>query len=104
MKTAVIEFQRNRVKRQRSGAASLDLVKTIGELRSALRGIGKAIEAVERLAIAQANEPASRQPRPVSNKKLTSSVRRKGTVVALPHPPEVRNDHPALPESAGAQT
>ena len=58
MKTAVLEFQRNRVRRQPSGAASLDIIKTIAELRSALHGVGKAIEAVERLAIAQVREDA----------------------------------------------
>ena len=80
MKTAVLEFQRNRVRRQQSGAASLDIMKTIGELRSALQGIGKAIEAVERLAVAQAGEGASRPRRSVSPKKATSqdACKRKG--------------------------
>jgi len=94
MKTAVLEFQRNRVRRQQSGAASLDLIKTIGELRSALRGIGKAIEAVERLVAAQANEHQS---------KRRTNAKRKGRVIALPYSPGV-NDQPVVPESAGAQT
>ena len=96
MKTAVLEFQRNRVKRQQSGAASLDIVKTIGALRSALHRIGKAIEAVERLAAAQADE--------VARKQRTSKAKRKGRLIALPHLLEVRDDQPAVPESAGVQT
>ena len=85
MKTAVLEFQRNRVRRQQSGAASVDIIKTIGELRSALYGIGKAIEAVERLAIAQAaGSYAPRRSAP--RKKLTAKAKRKLPVVALPRP------------------
>jgi len=95
MKTAVLEFHRNRVKRQQSGAASLDIVKTIGELRSALHRIGKTIEVVERLAAAQAGEAARKQ--------RASKAKRKGKVVSLPRLPEVRDDQPA-PESTGAQT
>ena len=95
MKTAVLEFQRNRVKRQQSGAASLDIIKTIGELRSALHRIGKTIESVERLAAAQADEAV--------RTRQTSRAKRKGRVVALPRLQEVRDDQPA-PESAGAQT
>jgi len=83
MKTAVLEFHRNRVKRQRPGAASPDVMKTIGELRSALCGIGKAIEAVERLAIAQANGAAG--PRRLgSPQKLKGKS--KTRVVTLPQP------------------
>ncbi len=102
MKTAVLEFQRNRVRRQQSGAASLDIMKTIGELRSALQGIGKAIEAVERLAVAQLGEDAWEPRKSASRKRLTPKAIRKGRVVALPHVPEVHDNQPA--ESAGAQT
>ena len=73
MKTAVLEFHRNRFKRQQSGAASPDIMKTIGELRSALYGIGKAIEAVERLAIAQAAGP--RRPGAPKKPKGKSKMR-----------------------------
>jgi hypothetical protein len=111
--TAVLEFQRNRVRRQQSGAASLDIIKTIGQLRSALHGIGKAIEAVERLAVAQASEGSWEQRTSTSPKKLASKAKRKGGVVALPRLPEIlnpvhgtqgRDDQPAVPDSAGAQT
>jgi hypothetical protein len=94
MKTAVLEFQRNRVKRQQSGAASVDILKTIVELRSALQSIGKAILAVERLVVAQANEHQSKQ---------RTKAKRKGRVIALRYAAGV-NDQPAVPESAGAQT
>jgi hypothetical protein len=96
----VLEFQRNRVKRQAVATASSDLVKIIVELRFALQGIGKAIEAVERLAVAQACEGASRPRTSVSRKK----AKRKGRVVTLLHLPDVRDDQPAVPESTGAQT
>ena len=76
MKTAVLEFQRNHVRRQQSGAASPDIMKTIGELRSALHRIGKTIEVVERLAAAQAEEAARKQ--------RTSKAKRKGGVVTFP--------------------
>src|SRR5450755_3569274 len=88
MKTAVLEFQRNRVKRQQSAAASAEVLKTIVELRSALQCIGNAIEAVARLAVAQAGEGASSR-RSVSQKKRASSARRKGKVVSLPHLPQI---------------
>jgi len=104
MKTAVLEFQRNRVRRQQSGAASLDIIKTIVELRAALQSIGKAIEAVGRLTAVQAEESASRPRRSASRKKLTSKSKRRGRVVALPQLPDVRDDQPAVPDSAGAQT
>jgi hypothetical protein len=81
MKTAVLEFHRNRVRRQQSGAASPDIMKTIGELRSALYGIGKAIEAVERMAIARAN--GARGPRRSGPPKRTKG-KRKMHVVMLP--------------------
>jgi hypothetical protein len=103
MKTAVLEFQQNRVKRQPVDAASADILRIIVELRSALRGIGRAIEAVERLAIARLEEDAWEPPKP-ARKKRTSKMKRKGRVIALPHLPEVRDDLPAVPESAGAQT
>lgn len=103
MKTAVLEFQRNRVKRQSVAAASADVLKTIVELRSALQCIGKAIEAVGRVTVAQAGESASRPRRSVSRKK-PSSTKRKSRVVALPHSPGVGDDQPAVPDSAGAQT
>ena len=91
MKTAVLEFQRNRVKRQPVAAASVDILTTIVELRSALQGIGKAILAVERLAIAQLQEDARGPRRSVSPRKRgqTSTARRKGRVVTLPHLPEI---------------
>jgi hypothetical protein len=93
MKTAVLEFHRNRVKRQHSGAASPEIMKTIGQLRSALCGIGKAIEAVERLAIAQA--AGAKSPRRRSSLKRSKG---KGNilVVMLPHPAQ-----PADPASPG---
>jgi hypothetical protein len=110
----VLEFQRDRVKQQQSGAASADILKTAVELRSALQCIEKAIQAVERLAIAQLGEDAwgPRESVPPQNKKKlrpnasanVSSVKRKGRVVALPHSPCARENHPAVPESAGAQT
>jgi hypothetical protein len=81
MKTAVLEFHRNRVKRQQSGAASPDIMKTIGELRSALYGIGKAIEAVERLAIAQG--AGATRPRRLGAPKRPKS-KGKMRVVMLP--------------------
>ena len=81
MKTAVLEFHRNRVKRQHSGAASPDIMKTIGELRSALHGIGKAIEAVERLAIAR-GAGAKGPRRPGAPKKFKG--KRKPHIVTLP--------------------
>jgi len=112
MKTAVIEFQRNRVRRQQSRAASLDIIKTIVELRSALQSIGKAIEAVGRLTAAQTAESASRPRRSVYRKKAgsasgktaTSNVKRKSRLVSLPHLPDICADQPAVPDSAGAQT
>jgi len=58
-------------------------MKTIGQLRSALCGIGKAIEAVERLAIAEANGSAG--PRRLgAPKKLKGKSKRR--VVMLPRP------------------
>jgi hypothetical protein len=87
MKTAVLEFQRNRVKRQQSGAASVDILKTIVELRSALQSIGKAILAVERLAFAQTAEGTLAPRKPASPKKRSnaSKAKRKGRLVVLPH-------------------
>ncbi|MBZ5673621.1 MAG: hypothetical protein LAP61_05185 [Acidobacteriia bacterium] len=92
MKTAVLEFHRNRVKRQQSGAASPDIMKTIGELRSALYGIGKAIEAVERLALAQ--ESGATRPRRLGSSKKPKG-KRKMHVIMLPQ--SVPTPDPASP-------
>ena len=110
MKTAVLEFQRNRVKRQLSGAASIDILKTIVELRSALEGIGKAILAVERLALAHSSEGPWRPRKSVSpqnKKKLranSSKAKRKSRVITLHHSPDDHHNQPAVPDSAGTQT
>jgi len=61
MKSAVLEFQRNRVQRQLSEAAPVDVVETIAELRSVLRCVEKAILAIEGLAFAQSEEDAPEQ-------------------------------------------
>jgi len=85
MKPAVLQFQRNRVERQPSDAASTDIVKTIVELRSALHRIKKAITAVERVAIIQYGEDALKPRKPVVRKKRTPSPKPKIHLVAFPH-------------------
>jgi hypothetical protein len=91
MKRAVLEFQRNRGKRQPSGAASVDILTTIAELRSALHSIGRAIVAVEHLVTAQAGQGSWRPRNSGSPKKRanTSKPKRKGQLVALPRSPEI---------------
>jgi hypothetical protein len=69
------------------------MLAIIVELRSALQGIGNAIEAVERLAVAQLGENAW-EPRksvpPKTKKRANASLaKRRGRVVALLHSPEV---------------
>ena len=81
MKSAVLEFQRNRVEQQPSDAASVEILETIAELRSALQGIGRAIYAVERLAIAQLGGDEWKP----SNKIKPSRSKGKGRVVSLPY-------------------
>jgi hypothetical protein len=85
MKTAVLQFQRNHLKRQRPGTASIDTLKTITELRSALKSIEKAIFAVERLVTAQLRDGAPRLGKQGSLKRTTSAAKRKIIVVPSPH-------------------
>jgi len=96
MKPAVLEFQRNRVKRQQSDAASTDILKTIVELRSALHGIKKAITAVERLAIIQFGERALKPRKSVAGKRRTASTKPRLQFVAFPQPaPRTHHSAPA---------
>lgn len=81
MKSAVLEFQRNRVEQQPSETASIEILETIAELRSALQGIERAIYAVERLAIAQFGGDEAKP----SKKSKPSRSKRKGRVVSLPY-------------------
>jgi sensor domain CHASE-containing protein len=86
MKPAVLEFQRNRVKRQPPDAASTDILNTIMELRSNLRSVKKAITAVERLAIAQYGEKALKPRKSVPAKRRIGSDKPKIQLVRFPYP------------------
>ena len=96
MKPAVLEFQRNRVKRQPSDAASNDILNTILELRSTLRSIKKAITAVERLAIAQYGEDVMEPRKSVAQKKRTAPARPKLQLVRFPYSAPQTDDASAL--------
>ena len=87
MKTALIEFRRDRVTRRPTEAASQDIVKTIVELRAALKNIKKAISAVERLAIAQFG-PAAVTGKSASPRKR---AKRLAKVVDMPRSAEIHD-------------
>jgi len=101
MKSAVLEFQRNRVKRQLSEAAPVDVVETIAELRSVLRCVEKAILAIEGLAFAQSEEDAPEQRKSAwSKKRRLSNAKRSRRVMALPRLLETREPEHPTPDVA----
>jgi hypothetical protein len=101
MKTAVLEFQRNRVKRQPPEAASVDVVKTIAELRSVLRCVEKAILAIEGLAVAQSEQDTPAQRKSAWSKKRRSSIAKRNLrVIALPRLPKTREPEHPTPDVA----
>jgi hypothetical protein len=92
MKPAVLEFQRNRVKRQPSDAASTDILNTILELRSTLRSVKRAITAVERRAIARYGEEALKPRKSVAGKRRAASAKPKIQLVRFPYPAQETGD------------
>ena len=82
MKSAVLEFQQSRAKRQ-PAEGDIDILKTIAELRSHLESLERAITVVEYLALAQMGEDAGRPRKTVSRKKKPTSSKGKGRVVAF---------------------
>jgi len=99
MKPAVLEFQRNRVKRQPSDAAPTEILNTITELRSTLRSIKKAIRAVERIAITQYGQDVLEPRKSVAPKKRTALARPKLQLVRSPYCAQQTEDSSA-PERA----
>ena len=82
MKSAVLEFQQSRAKRQQA-AGDIDILKTIAELRSHLESLERAITVVEHLALGQMWEDAGRLRKSSSRKKTATSSKGKGRVVAF---------------------
>jgi hypothetical protein len=100
MKPAVLEFQRNRVKRQPPDAASTDILNTIMELRSTLRSVKRAITAVERLAIAQYGEEALKPERSVPAKRRAGSDQPKIQLVRFPYSAPETDEAPKIDYAA----
>jgi hypothetical protein len=65
MKRAVLEFPRPKG----GEGASIDILKTLADLRSDLQCIERAIAAVERIAFARLGENAREAPKSVSRRK-----------------------------------
>lgn len=82
MKNAVLEFQPDRVKRQRSDLDAIDILKELADLRTDLEYIEKAINAVERLAVDQLGEDM----RGVRKKKARTSKAKRTRSVLLRMP------------------
>jgi hypothetical protein len=105
MKSAVLEFQRGRVKRQQADADSIDILQTLADLREDLQCIQKVINAVERIATAQMGEDTQEVRKAASRKKRpnTSTAKRKGGVVVLPRlaQTELRRKDSLTEESSG---
>jgi hypothetical protein len=82
MKSAVLEFQQGRAKRQQA-EGDVDILKTIAELRSHLESLDRAIIVVEHLALAQMGQDAGRVWKASSRKNSPTSSKGKGRVVAF---------------------
>jgi len=82
MKSAVLEFQQGRAKRQQA-EGDVDILKTIAELRSHLESLERAITAVEHVALAQIGEDAMNLRKTSSSKKTPTPSKQKGRVVAF---------------------
>jgi len=89
MKRAVLEFQRGRVKRQHADADSIDILKTLADLREDLQCIERVINAIERLPDARMGEATRRVRKSAPRKKRTNSstAKRKGGLVVLGRSP-----------------
>ena len=89
MKSAVLEFRRDRVTEQQADADSVDILQTLADLRADLQIIEKAINAVELLAAARMEFDTGGVRKSVSRKKRTnaSTAKRNGRVLAFPHLP-----------------
>jgi len=101
VKSAVLEFQRDRVKgpeAETAGAASIDILQMLADLREDLQCIEKAITAVERLAIARMGEGAGESPKAVSRKKGAHGCapKREGRVLVLRRPSDARASAPLI--------
>jgi hypothetical protein len=89
MKSAVLEFRRDRVSVQQVDPVSIDILQTLADLRADLQCIEKAIHAVELLAATRLGLDTGGVSNSVSRKKRAraSAAKRKGGVVAFPRLP-----------------
>ena len=88
MKSAVLEFRRDRVSEQQADADSIDILQTLADLHTDLQCIEKAINAVERLAVSQLGLDTRGVQKSLSRKKRAkaSTAKRQGRVITFHRP------------------